>query len=75
MKKVLIDQGRCKGCMLCVKYCPKKILLATNMVNQDGYKVVACIDEDACIGCLSCANMCPSACFEIFKEQPVLAGG
>jgi len=75
MKKVVIDKGRCKGCMLCAVYCPKKILLISDMVNQDGYKVVTCINEDACIGCGSCATICPSACFEIYKEQPVMTGG
>jgi len=75
MKKIVIDKGKCKGCMLCTYFCPKKILLISNMVNQDGYKVVTCIDEDVCIGCLGCAHICPSACFEVYKEQPILTGG
>ncbi len=75
MKKVAIDQERCKGCGLCARYCPRKILLISNMVNRDGYRVVACVDDEACIGCLSCAHICPCASFEICKDQPIAIGG
>jgi 2-oxoglutarate ferredoxin oxidoreductase subunit delta len=75
MKKVYIDNERCKGCMLCTYYCPKKILLISDRVNQDGYKVAVCANDETCIGCLSCAAICPSTCFEIYKEQPVVKGG
>jgi len=61
--------------MLCTYYCPKKILIVSDLVNQDGYRVVACTDDERCIGCLSCAHICPCACFEIYREQPVVTGG
>ena len=74
MKRVSIDRSRCKGCMLCAVYCPKKILLIGDEVNQDGYRVAACVDDEGCVGCLNCALICPSACFEIYREVPVAAG-
>jgi 2-oxoglutarate ferredoxin oxidoreductase subunit delta len=72
--KVVIDQIRCKGCMLCAVNCPKKILVIGDKVNQDGYRVAVCEQDDACIGCLNCAYICPSACFEIYREEPVAVG-
>jgi 2-oxoglutarate ferredoxin oxidoreductase subunit delta len=74
LKKVVIDQSRCKGCMLCAVYCPKKILLLGDTVNQDGYRVAVCVDDEVCTGCLNCAFICPSACFEIYRHEPIVAG-
>jgi 2-oxoglutarate ferredoxin oxidoreductase subunit delta len=74
VKRVVIDQAGCKGCMLCALYCPKKILIIGDEVNQDGYRVAVCVDDEACIGCLNCAAICPSASFEIYREEPVAAG-
>jgi 2-oxoglutarate ferredoxin oxidoreductase subunit delta len=75
MGKVVIDGERCKGCMLCTAACPKKILLLSDMVNQDGYRIVTCKDEERCISCAGCAVICPSACFEIYRERPVAGEG
>ncbi len=74
MGRVVIDRERCKGCMLCTSACPRKILFLSDLVNQDGYRVVVCVDDEKCIGCESCALICPSVCFEIYRESPVMRG-
>ncbi|MGL5978116.1 MAG: indolepyruvate ferredoxin oxidoreductase subunit alpha [Erysipelotrichaceae bacterium] len=63
--KVSFDEGYCKGCELCVAFCPKKILKISDRFNQAGYPVSECIDESACIGCLSCVRMCPDSVITI----------
>ena len=38
MVKLTIDENRCKGCGLCVRACPKKLLeLAKQKLNEKGY--------------------------------------
>jgi 2-oxoglutarate ferredoxin oxidoreductase subunit delta len=68
MNRVVIDRERCKGCGLCVSFCPKKILALSEAANAAGYCPVRCVDETKCIACINCASICPDTVFEIFKE-------
>lgn len=53
---------KCKGCGLCVAFCPVKILYLDNStLNQSGYNIVKVTDSDKCIACASCAIMCPDS--------------
>ncbi len=72
MKRVVIDQERCKGCGLCAQVCPRKILVLSNMVNTSGYHPVQCTDEEICMGCANCATVCPVTAFEIYKPVPIV---
>lgn len=71
---VTIDQGRCKGCNLCVVFCPQGVLaLDTGTLNAKGYhpSVLAEADDgNHCTGCAICAVVCPDACFTVFRELP-----
>ena len=68
MAKLTIYVDTCKGCGLCVRACPKKLLmLSKNKLNRKGYQPVAITDEDACIGCAACARTCPDMALEIEK--------
>jgi len=37
MKKIVIAQEKCKGCGLCVAYCPQKCLKLSKKFNSHGY--------------------------------------
>ena len=69
VSKVTIDENRCKGCGLCVRACPKKIMqLSKTKLNEKGYHPAECIDQEACIACASCAWTCPDAVITVEKE-------
>ena len=58
-KKLIIKKDWCKGCAICVVFCPKKVL------KIQGEKAV--IDnENACIYCSLCEYRCPD--FAIYVE-------
>lgn len=64
----LINTERCKGCELCIRVCPKKILEMSNETNGQGVNYPVCIDEASCIACAFCATMCPDCVIEIEAE-------
>ena len=70
MGKLTFARDYCKGCLLCVDVCPKKILrLNTDNVNQKGYNPVECTDMDACIACAMCATICPDSVIRVERDE------
>ncbi|NLM49817.1 MAG: 4Fe-4S binding protein [Clostridiaceae bacterium] len=67
MAKIIINQTRCKGCYLCMNFCPKKIIGVSDKLNEAGYYPCEAKDEGKCTGCASCANICPDCAIEIYK--------
>jgi len=62
---IQIDGARCKGCALCVEFCPRDCIGLSDELNLKGY-FVATFDESAdCNACRNCALMCPDACIEV----------
>ncbi len=69
VSKVTIDENRCKGCGLCVRACPKKIVaISKTKLNDKGYHPAEVIDMSQCIGCASCARTCPDVVITVEKE-------
>jgi len=68
MAKVTIDQEKCKGCGLCVHFCPKKVLeLNTEKLNLKGYNPAEPVRMEDCIACAICATMCPDVVITVEK--------
>lgn len=66
--KVVIDVEMCKGCGLCVAYCPKKVLIESEHLNKTGYHFAEPGDLDQCTGCLICTLVCPEVVIEVYDE-------
>jgi len=58
----------CKGCELCINFCPKKIIAKSSHINNKGYSPAEIEKMDECTGCRSCATVCPDGAISIFKE-------
>ncbi len=52
LKKVIIDKKWCKGCGICVTFCPTKSLKLK-------YEKAEFVDPEACIECGLCELRCP----------------
>lgn len=68
--KVTFEEDKCKGCLLCVEFCPKEILFQDkNTMNNAGYNLIKVTDMDQCIGCGLCAVMCPDSVITVEVEK------
>ena len=67
MAKIKIDQNRCKGCLLCVSFCPKGLLKKSAKLNKRGLNFVEFDASTECSGCMQCAVICPECCIEVYK--------
>jgi 2-oxoglutarate ferredoxin oxidoreductase subunit delta len=65
MSNIKINRKRCKGCQLCIVYCPKKNIKIDTVINEAGIFPAVVIAEEDCTGCGFCYLMCPDACIEI----------
>lgn len=55
--------------MLCSTVCPKKIIVQTETLNRQGYKVAGVSDMSKCTGCGSCAQICPDMAIRVFTSK------
>lgn len=69
MDKIFIDINRCKGCELCIHFCPQKILELENSLNAMGYRGVTLKDKTKCTGCGICARVCPDLAISLNREK------
>ncbi len=74
MAKVVIDDERCKGCLLCVHFCPPRVLALSTRLNSKGFYPVALIDEERCTSCAACALVCPDVVITVFRAERARAG-
>jgi 2-oxoglutarate ferredoxin oxidoreductase subunit delta len=65
---IQIDRERCKGCALCVEFCPKGSIHVSDELNVKGYFVAVFDNGEECTACRSCAVMCPDAAIEVSKS-------
>ncbi|MGW8193558.1 MAG: 4Fe-4S dicluster domain-containing protein [Desulforhopalus sp.] len=63
LKEIVINRDWCKGCGVCVEFCPTKVL---ELDNAD--KSVAVRPED-CICCKMCELRCPDLAIEVLSEE------
>ena len=63
-----IDEKLCKGCNLCVDFCPKGVLIVSDKINKQGYYVPEASKEDECLGCRFCELLCPEFAIIIVNE-------
>lgn len=69
--QVYVIPDRCKGCNICIEFCPKDVLRESEAVNAKGYhypEVVEGKGED-CVHCEFCTMVCPE--FAIYTVEVV----
>lgn len=69
--QVFVIPERCKGCEICIRFCPRDVLEVSLQTNAKGYHypVVAQTKVDECVHCEFCTLVCPE--FAIYTLEAV----
>ena len=62
LKQHLINRDWCKGCGICVEFCPK------NVLELDDSERAAAVRLEDCICCRLCEMRCPDLAIDIETE-------
>lgn len=65
---VFIKKNQCKGCELCIEFCPKNVLARSKGFNPKGYHYPIVVNSE-CINCRLCVTVCPE--YAIFSMAAV----
>ena len=71
--KVRIDS--CKGCGLCIAYCPRKVLAFSKRINSRGIRYAEPVKINNCVDCGTCYLMCPDAAIEVVELKVLAKAG
>jgi 2-oxoglutarate ferredoxin oxidoreductase subunit delta len=59
LAKILVDKRLCKGCGICVEFCPKKVLEMGHEMDERGFHAPEAPREEDCSLCGLCELYCP----------------
>ncbi|MDR2964289.1 MAG: 4Fe-4S binding protein [Treponema sp.] len=65
--KIEINREMCKGCLLCIRACPLKVLEVDTEHNSSGSYPPKVVLEEKCIACGNCYEVCPDICIEVYE--------
>ena len=66
---IVIDDRFCKGCGICIRFCPKHSLEISKEVNSRGYYMPYVVDASVCSDCRQCQMLCPDFAIFIVKDE------
>jgi len=62
-----ISRELCKGCGLCISFCPKGIISVSDKLNASGYLPAVFSENGEFTGCAICALVCPEVAIEVYR--------
>lgn len=61
--KHLIDKEWCKGCGICIHFCPK------NVLEFDRHGKAEAVRPEDCIACKLCELRCPDLAIQVIEDK------
>jgi 2-oxoglutarate ferredoxin oxidoreductase subunit delta len=68
MIRIEIDPAWCKGCYLCVSFCPREVLAIDYEHWSQGVHPVYVKDIEHCTVCRNCELLCPDLAIEVKED-------
>lgn len=66
--RVYVDEKVCKGCALCIHFCPREVFTLAGEHNEKGYVVAKVTRPEECTGCKLCEISCPDLAIYVEKS-------
>ncbi|MFH1700912.1 MAG: 4Fe-4S dicluster domain-containing protein [Candidatus Zixiibacteriota bacterium] len=66
---VEINEDLCKGCDICIEFCPTDVFDKSNKLNRRGYYLPVIVNMKACTGCRLCDLMCPEFAIVLTEKE------
>ncbi len=63
-----INENLCKGCEICIEFCPFTIFGKSDKLNRKGYYLPVVLIENKCNGCRLCELLCPEIAIVLTEE-------
>jgi 2-oxoglutarate ferredoxin oxidoreductase subunit delta len=67
-RMIEINEELCKGCDICIDFCPMEVLSISDFINRRGYYTPVVVSEEKCIGCRLCELVCPEFAITVCNE-------
>jgi 2-oxoglutarate ferredoxin oxidoreductase subunit delta len=64
-----INANLCKGCDICIEFCPTDVFEKSGELNRRGYYLPVVARVEDCTGCRLCDLLCPELAIVIMDEQ------
>lgn len=69
MIEIVINANYCKGCSICIDFCPKDVLQPAKEMNAKGYILPEVSHIDACTQCQLCVIVCPDLAIAVTSKE------
>ena len=70
---IRIYEDICKGCGICVEFCPLQVLERSKEMNKKGYYPPKLKSAEKCTACRICELMCPDFAIVIIESPNALS--
>jgi 2-oxoglutarate ferredoxin oxidoreductase subunit delta len=67
--EVFVNEEFCKGCGICVHFCPRQAIVLSQDFNAKGVNVPVPAHMENCSGCRLCELYCPDFAIAIREEN------
>jgi len=69
MTRIEINPAWCKGCALCVSFCPREVLGIDQSRWVGGVHPVYVRQLERCTVCRNCELLCPDLAIEVIEDE------
>jgi len=69
IEHIEITENLCKGCDICIEFCPTGVFDKSSKLNRRGYYLPVVARVEDCTGCLICDLMCPEMAIIIEESK------
>lgn len=66
---IFINKEWCKGCRICIDFCPVQVLKESKIINKKGFHVPELKNNTDCIRCRLCELQCPDLAIFVISDN------